>query len=128
MMPSSNRRALVVDDYPGAAELLCEMVAEAGFHCETALSDKDAYRALGQGGPFACMIVDVNLGTGTTGYDVARLGRQMHPRLGVIYVSGEVSDSSFRAFGVPGSEFLEKPVDQDALAGALTRACLGTGP
>ena len=122
MGPASVKRALVVDDYPDAADLLCEMIAEAGFDCDAALSDSAAYQALANGRSYSCLVVDVNLGAGTTGYDVARLGRQMHPQLGVIYVSGEVSDSSFRAFGVPGSHFLEKPVEPAALWKALRRA------
>jgi predicted esterase len=32
------------------------------------------------------MIVDVTLGTGTTGFDVARFARQLDPHLAVIYV------------------------------------------
>jgi FixJ family two-component response regulator len=58
---------------------------------------------------FAAVILDVNLGSGTTGFDVARFARQVVPDLPVIYVSGDADRVSFETFGVPGSEFLEKP-------------------
>ena len=109
----------MVDDYPNAADLLCEMATSAGFVCEAASSDVEAYRALASRERYSALIVDVNLGPGTTGFDVARFARQMHPQLGVIYISGEVSDASFMTFGVPASQFLGKPIDVDALATAL---------
>jgi DNA-binding response OmpR family regulator len=62
------------------------------------------------------MVVDVNLGAGTTGYDVARFARRIDPELAVIFVSGQTSRASFEANGVPGSLFLEKPFTvQDVL-------------
>jgi DNA-binding response OmpR family regulator len=55
------------------------------------------------------MIVDVNLGAGTTGYDVARFARRITAALPVIFVSGQSSPDSFAANSVPGSLFLSKP-------------------
>jgi DNA-binding response OmpR family regulator len=53
--------------------------------------------------------VDVNLGRGTTGFDVARFARQVIPDLSVIYITGEASAGSFMAFGVPESDYIQKP-------------------
>ena len=69
----------------------------------------DAYAALEDDTAFACMIVDVNLGAGTTGYDVARFARRIDPQLPVLYVSGQTSDASVQANGVVGALFLAKP-------------------
>ena len=41
--------------------------------------------------------------------------------MAVVYVSGEVEPTSFKAFGVPGSEFVQKPFAPDALAEAVER-------
>ncbi|MDB5446918.1 MAG: CheY-like receiver [Phenylobacterium sp.] len=105
----SDPRVLVVEDEPHICELLSDMLRADGFLPECVQRDEEAYAALHRSGAFACMIVDVNLGTGTTGYDVARFARRIDPQLPVIFVSGQTSPASFRAHSVPGSLFLAKP-------------------
>jgi len=112
---STQRRVLVVEDEPGICELLSDMLEADGFDPHCVQSDRGAYRALQHDRGFACMVVDVNLGSGTTGYDVARFARQIDPALPVIFVSGQTSPDSFRAHGVPGSLFLAKPFTADDL-------------
>jgi hypothetical protein len=73
------------------------------------------------------VVPDVNLGAGTTGYDVAKFARQMISDV-VVYVSGEVVPASFAAFGVPNSTFIAKPFRPDELVDAVTKklgTCLG---
>jgi DNA-binding response OmpR family regulator len=72
-------------------------------------SDRQAYEALRREDAFDCMVVDVNLGEGTTGYDVARFARRIDPALPVLYVSGQTSPASLKAHGVRGSLFVSKP-------------------
>lgn len=62
----------------------------------------------------------MNLGAGTTGYDVARFARQLLPEVAVVYISGEVAPTSFKAFGVRGSAFLPKPFTPAELVEAVT--------
>lgn len=100
---------LIVEDDRQICELVTDALEAAGFTPRCASTDREAYEALQSGQRFGCMIVDVNLGAGTTGYDVARFARQHHPHLAVIYVSGQTSEASLKAFGVPGSLFLPKP-------------------
>jgi DNA-binding response OmpR family regulator len=116
---SEQPRILVVDDQPEAAQAMCELVDAAGFACHVAGSDRAAYLAFSRPSGVLALIVDVNLGTGTTGYDVARYARQINPAMPIIYVSGEVDHTSFRAFGVPGSLFLHKPFRLADLEAAL---------
>jgi DNA-binding response OmpR family regulator len=104
-------RVLIVEDEPQMCELLGEIVGDEGFHPHCVRSDRAAYAAL-RGDlreHCACMIVDVNLGAGTTGYDVARFARRLQPQLPVIYVSGQTTEVSYQANGVPGSLFVPKP-------------------
>jgi CheY-like chemotaxis protein len=82
-------------------------------------SDRGAYAALSGGRGYAGLVVDINLGAGTTGYDVARFARQMRPGIAVLYVSGQASEGSFKAFGVPGSGYVPKPFAPDDLVSAL---------
>ena len=105
----SDPRVLVVEDEPQICELLSDMLRAEGFDPQCAQRDEEAYAALHASAAFGGMIVDVNLGTGTTGYDVARFARRIDPQLPVIFVSGQSSPESFRANSVPGALFLPKP-------------------
>jgi DNA-binding response OmpR family regulator len=107
--PDSARRILIVEDEDHICELLSEAIEEAGFQPQCARNDKAAQAALRTPAAFAALIVDINLGEGTTGYDVARFARQSRPALPVLYVSGQSTPDSFRAFGVKGSRFIQKP-------------------
>jgi CheY-like chemotaxis protein len=82
-------------------------------HC--AQSDKAAYELLSGVRTYDALVVDINLGAGTTGFDVARFGRKLRAQLAVMYVTGEVSAEAFQAFGVPDSGYLSKPFDADDL-------------
>lgn len=100
---------MVVEDDRHICELLSEALEAERIAPRCVSTDHEAYDALRTGERFGCMIVDVNLRTGTTGFDVARFARRLDPHLAVIYVSGQTSEASFKAFGVPGSLFLPKP-------------------
>jgi DNA-binding response OmpR family regulator len=107
--PAIEARVLVVEDDRLICALLTDALEAEGIEPRCVSSDREAYQALKSGERFGCMIVDINLGSGTTGFDVARFGRQIDPQLAIIYVSGEITEASFKSFGVPGSLFLEKP-------------------
>ena len=106
---------LIVEDEREVCELLSDMVSDDGFEPVCVQNDEGAYAALRDRRDFACMIVDVNLRTGTTGYDVARYARRIDPSLPVIYVSGQTNEDSHRANGVPGSLFVPKPFTAEEL-------------
>jgi CheY-like chemotaxis protein len=115
------RPVLVVEDEHAVCELISAFLDDTGFEAHCVQNDKGAYAALALAGarPFAALVVDINLGPGTTGFDVARFARQLSPDLPVVYVSGEAPQSSFAAFGVPDSQFLPKPFTPDELLQAL---------
>lgn len=105
-----------MEDEPEVCGLLADIVDDEGFAPDCVQSDEAAYAALiARRREFACMIVDVNLGSGTTGYDVARYARRLEAGLPVIYVSGQTSERSYRANGVPGSLFVAKPFTAEEL-------------
>lgn len=115
----SHRRVLIVDDDPDVCRTIADVVEDYGFTTVCIHRDMDAYAALQTGPAFGAVVLDVNLGSGTTGFDIARFARRITPGVIVVYVSGDTSESSFRAFGVPESHFLTKPIDHAALRGAL---------
>ncbi|MFC3077835.1 response regulator [Phenylobacterium terrae] len=104
-----HRRLLIVEDDPASCEAMSDVLGDLGFAVLCASTDREAYARLTTTSNLAGLIVDVNLGPGTTGFDVARFARQLHPDLPVLYVTGEASQESFKAFGVPDSEYIAKP-------------------
>jgi DNA-binding response OmpR family regulator len=111
-------RVLVVDDDPGLLALICADLKEKGLACVCARSDREAYKLLGSQA-FDAVVVDVNLGVGTTGFDVARRARQVTPQIRVVYMSGEANARSWMSFGVPSSDYVSKPFPLERLAGLL---------
>ena len=114
-------RVLVVDDDPLVCQIIQTILQEVRLDAVCVSDDKDAYRLIPTLPTIQALVVDVNLGPGTSGYDVARFARQVIPDLPVLYVSGEVAPETFMAFGVPDSGFIEKPFRPDDLLSALLK-------
>lgn len=103
---------------------VADLLETAGFHTVSAPNDAAAYAALQDKAiEFDALVIDVNLGEGTTGFDVARFARRLRPEVPVIYLSGGSPDW-VTAFGVTGSEFLGKPF-KDAELLALLDGMIG---
>jgi CheY-like chemotaxis protein len=113
------RRVLVVEDDSSVRDLIMDMLGPETFVFEGVGNDREAYARLDGASNLDGLIVDVNLGAGTTGFDVARFARKRNPDLPVVYISGEPVEASFRAYGVPGSLFLAKPFTAEELEDAL---------
>src|SRR5688572_1768316 len=104
----ASRPVLIVEDEPAICELMSDVLDAAGFQACCVDSDRAAYALLSEPRSFAAVIVDVNLGVGVTGFDVARFARKQDPKVPVLFVSGQASEKSFKAFGVAGAAFLPK--------------------
>jgi DNA-binding response OmpR family regulator len=112
-------RVLVVDDDAGLLALICEDLQKQGLACICARSDREAYKLLATEAAFDAVVVDVNLGIGTTGFDVARRARQITPEIRVVYISGDANARHWMTFGVPSSDYVSKPFPLERLAGLL---------
>lgn len=112
-------RVLVVDDDPAVCDLIQDILQEVRFEAVCVSNDKQAYRLLPTLPTFQALVVDVNLGQGTTGFDVARFARQIIPGLPVVYVTGDARPEALETFGVPGSGFVQKPFKADELLAEL---------
>jgi DNA-binding response OmpR family regulator len=112
-------RVLVVEDDPAICALITDILREAGLETECVQTDRSAYGIIPTLPTIVALVVDINLGAGTTGFDVARFARQVVPNLPVIYVTGEASPESFNAFGVPDSDFVAKPFTAGELLARL---------
>lgn len=115
------RRVLVVEDDHDICQLISDMLGPETFEVACVGSDREAYQSLGAA-PLDALIVDINLGAGTTGFDVARFARRRDAALPIIYVSGQATYESFKTFGVPGSYFVAKPFTADELVDAVELA------
>lgn len=112
-------RVLVVDDDKSVCDLIQDILLEVRLQTVCVNDDKAAYRRIPTLPTIQALVVDVNLGHGTTGYDVARFARQVIPDLPVLYISGEARSETFQAYAVPGSGFVQKPFMPDELLAAL---------
>jgi CheY-like chemotaxis protein len=112
-------RVLVVDDDTGLLALIREDLQKQGLACTCARSDREAYKLLASEAAFDAVVVDVNLGIGTTGFDVARRARQITPEIRVVYISGDANARHWMTFGVPSSDYVSKPFPLERLAGLL---------
>jgi DNA-binding response OmpR family regulator len=100
---------LLVDDEFLILDLLQEELQTAGF---AVLAVGNATKAIElaqtQTERIRVIVTDIDLGRDTTGWDVARLGREFNPNVAVVYMTGR-SASDWPALGVPGSVMLQKP-------------------
>lgn len=113
-LETTRPRVLIVEDDGQVCELVSDILVAEGLDTVCVSTGQAAYARLREIA-FQALVIDINLGRGVTGFDVARFGRQIDPMLPVIYVSGESSPASFAAFGVPGSRFVAKPFTPDEL-------------
>lgn len=104
----ASRKILVAEDDAIVRMIVEQALLDAGFTVETHDGAADAIAALeNQSAPDA-IVSDIRLGGSLSGWDVARRARELHPGIGVVYVSGD-SGVEWHAQGVPGSIFIQKP-------------------
>jgi DNA-binding response OmpR family regulator len=106
---------LLVEDETFIAEMIQDALEDRGLEVQSAHTDRGAYAILeGEARSFEVLIADINLGPGTTGFDVARRARELHPDLKVVYISGHAAH--LQKQGVEGSMMFPKPFYPDELA------------
>lgn len=111
---------LVVEDDLAVGDVICDTLRDRGLNVQCVRTEEQAYARITSFPGLDGLVLDVNLGGGATGFDIARFARQVMPDIAVVYVSGNSSPTAFKAFGVPDSEFVEKPFTPDDLAEAVT--------
>lgn len=90
-------RVLVVEDEHEIYDLIADMLEDEGIEVQCAQWDREAYLALGVRHGFAALLMDINLGQGTTGFDVAHFARQIDSEVPVISFSGQASEASLQS-------------------------------
>ena len=113
---------LVVEDEPAVCAVMRDQLNDVGYEAVCVNNDAAAYRELAAR-RFGAILVDINLGRGTTGFDVARYARRIDPKVAVIYVTGS-SAESVAVHGVRGAIMVCKPFDRIDLLNALEESGL----
>jgi DNA-binding response OmpR family regulator len=117
---------LVVEDEAAVCAVIHDHLDDEGYRVVCAGNDAGAYRELATGS-FTALIVDINLGRGTTGFDVARHARRLDPKIAVVYVTGGPPES-VALHGVRGAVLVQKPFDREDLLNALEETGAPTAP
>jgi DNA-binding NarL/FixJ family response regulator len=113
---------LVVDDDPGFCDLVRDLLERAGYRVH-ALDDGTAVLDAARNERPAVVVMDVNL-PGLNGYEVCqRLRQHLDPDLGIIFVSGERTESFDRTAGllIGADDYLAKPFDPSELVARVRR-------
>ena len=106
---------LLVEDEADVRDIIVEAFAEHDLQVLCAENDQRAYDMLHERAKeFAVLVADINLGPGTTGFDVARRARQLNRDLKVIYITGHAAH--LNRFGVDGAVMFPKPFNPHELA------------
>ena len=113
-------RVLLVEDEFLICDMLVEVLAEHGFEVKAVANATDALRHLTCGSPCDILLTDINLPGGVDGTTLARLARELRPKLPVVYASG-----SYRKLddldAVSGAVFVSKPYNPDKICEMLNR-------
>jgi RNA polymerase sigma factor (sigma-70 family) len=111
----------VVDDDASVRRALARLIATTGLQVETFPSAKAFLAHPVPGGP-ACLVLDVRL-PGESGLDLQATLREAQRRLPIIFLTGHATvPASVRAMKDGALDFLQKPVDDEALLEGIQRA------
>lgn len=112
-------KIMVFEDEPLVALFLQEALEEEGFNVVLMSNSQAAETAIREGlESVAALVTDVRLGSGLSGWELARLAREDSPNLPIVFISGD-SAADHSAQGVPDSVMIQKPFVGAQLVTAL---------
>lgn len=115
---SERRAILFIEDEALIRELVAPVLADAGFQVEAAARAEDALLLFRRRiADFCAVVTDVNLGPGLTGWELARLIRELASDIPIVYVTGNPQE--FEAHAVSNSILFPKPYDAEEVASIL---------
>jgi CheY-like chemotaxis protein len=113
---------LIVEDEPTVLLLAESILQDAGHQTLTASSLSQAMAVIAGERRIDLLFTDIGLGdAGEGGLELARQARDLHPRIRVLYVTGQIITDGMRELFVEGSDVLAKPYDTAGLTGAVGR-------
>ncbi|MCE7795368.1 response regulator [Sphingobium sufflavum] len=111
---------LYVEDEQSVRTPVAEMLKHAGFDIMLANNGVEALNCIAtDDGHIDCIVTDVRLGRGPTGWNVGRRARLHASTMPVVYTSSSTA-AEWMAYGVPLSELVIKPFRRAQLIDALS--------
>lgn len=112
-MPLGQRGAIIIEDDRLMASLIGSLLEIQGFECHVAHSAKEA-KAVLKSNDIDVAVIDIHLGNGPSGIQVAKAAEKTHPGVGIVFltntpefISLEVKQSDLpHHFGVVGKDRL----------------------
>jgi FixJ family two-component response regulator len=112
----------VVDDEAPIRRALTRLLRSEGLRVQSFASAEDLLLAAQPDEAPTCLVVDLRM-PGLSGLDLQDLLLQQGLEMAIVFISGLASvESGIRAMKGGAVDFLEKPVSDDALLGAVRRA------
>ena len=109
------QRLLIVEDQPEISVAIAEWLMIKGIACETYRTATGALRAF-RATHFSAVLLDIHLGGGMTGLELAQKLRSVDEKLIIILFSAvHYSPVVRRAVDLIGGYFLEKPINMARL-------------
>ena len=114
-------RLLIIDDEAGIRKLLALSLASDGYEVLTAASGEEGMEIFKSESP-AMVLTDIKM-PGIDGIEVLKQVKELSPDTEVIMITGHGDmDSAIEALKLDASDFLNKPIKDEALSVALRRA------
>ena len=112
---------LVVEDDPLVMLSAAATLEDKGWVVKKAANGAVAINRLGDASePVDAVVIDITLGDGPSGWDVARYARSVNENIAVAYITGDM-DAELNPQIVDRGVVLCKPFDDNALLDALSR-------
>ena len=123
--PAGNEKevVLLVEDEDGVREATRRILSQHGHTVIPAAGPEEALGAIAKiGAGIAVLVTDVVMPE-MSGKQLAERVREVHPSMGVVYISGYTDDIVTRRGGLePGAPFLQKPFDANTLLACVRQA------
>jgi DNA-binding response OmpR family regulator len=114
-------RILYAEDEESARESVCALLRKEGYECDTVPDGLAAAQRLREE-PYDCLIADIKM-LGNANLELIRTATEIQAGLPVILVTGYPSvESAVESLKLPVVSYLVKPIDFEALLGAVRDA------
>jgi DNA-binding response OmpR family regulator len=111
---------LLVEDDPLIQGVIEDALSEGGFKVALVSSSEDAIPLLQSEPSCGALVTDIHLAGAINGWELARMAREIHALLPVVYMTGEAAEE-WPSQGVPNSILLTKPFAPAQLVTAVSQ-------
>ena len=119
---------LVVEDDQLIQGIAEEALSDGGFEAVVTTSGEEAIKLLQENkSHYRAVVTDINLSGKLTGWDVARVAREIDLAMPIVYMTGTHGEE-WAAKGVPNSVLLTKPFAPAQLVTAISNLLNEAGP